>query len=118
MGHVAIRRALYVSLLVCLSVFGQRDLGTITGTVTDPTGAAVPRAKITITEDATGLSYDAETNGSGEYVRSPFSLDFLPVSFLPNPAHAMQSAAVSPLMAFVPMVRTTSCSMVWTTMLT
>ena len=35
----------------------QRDLGTITGTITDAQGAAVPNAKVTILEDATGLTY-------------------------------------------------------------
>ncbi|MCU1257968.1 MAG: hypothetical protein JWO80_853, partial [Bryobacterales bacterium] len=43
---------------LCLAVsvacaFAQRDLGTITGTVTDPQGGGVPNAKVTITEDAT-----------------------------------------------------------------
>src|SRR5271157_59523 len=47
----------------------QRDLGTLTGTVTDPSGAAVPNAKVTITEDATGLSYDVTTSANGEYTR-------------------------------------------------
>ncbi len=47
----------------------QRDLGTLTGTVTDPSGAAVPNAKVTITEDATALSYDVTTGANGEYTR-------------------------------------------------
>jgi hypothetical protein len=47
----------------------QRDLGTLTGTVTDPSGAAVPNAKVTITEDATALSYDVITGANGEYSR-------------------------------------------------
>ncbi len=54
---------------VCFSVLAQRDLGTITGTVTDPQGGAIPNAKITITEDATGLTYDATTSAAGDYVR-------------------------------------------------
>src|SRR6266540_3596885 len=49
--------------------FAQRDLGTITGTVIDAQGAAIPDAKITITEDATGLTYDVITSGTGEYAR-------------------------------------------------
>src|SRR5689334_22907768 len=49
--------------------YAQRDLGTITGTVSDPQGAAIPNAKVTIVEDATGLSYDAQTNESGTYTR-------------------------------------------------
>src|ERR1700730_11952510 len=54
---------------VAICAFGQRDLGTITGTITDPQGSAVPPAKVTITEDATGLSYTVETSDMGDYVR-------------------------------------------------
>ena len=47
----------------------QRDFGTITGTVTDPTGAVVPNAAITITEDATGQSYKIRATDTGDYSR-------------------------------------------------
>src|SRR5689334_20005381 len=61
---------LSIWIVLCSSIaFAQRDLGTITGTISDPQGAAVPGAKVTITEDATGLSYVVETSGAGEYVR-------------------------------------------------
>jgi hypothetical protein len=56
-------------LLFSSIVFGQRDLGTITGTVTDPQGAAVPNAKVTIVNDATNVSYDTVTTGTGSYTR-------------------------------------------------
>ena len=66
-------RCLYtltVLMVLCSSIaFAQRDLGTITGTITDPQGAAVPGARVTITEDATSLSYVVETSGSGEFIR-------------------------------------------------
>ncbi len=47
----------------------QRDLGTITGTVTDPTGAVVAGARIVIIEQATGVRSEAETDQSGTYIR-------------------------------------------------
>jgi hypothetical protein len=47
----------------------QRDLGTITGTITDAQGGAVPGAKVTLTEDATGLKYTVETGSGGEFGR-------------------------------------------------
>ena len=56
-------------LLFTFSAFAQRDLATILGTVTDPQGSAIPKAKVTITEDATGLSYDVLTGVSGEWIR-------------------------------------------------
>ena len=42
-------RALLLALCFSISLFGQRDLGAITGTITDPTGAAIPSAKVVIT---------------------------------------------------------------------
>jgi hypothetical protein len=51
---------------ICLA---QRDLGTITGTITDPQGAGVPNARVTILENATGLSYSVMANETGEFVR-------------------------------------------------
>src|SRR5438270_3096405 len=60
----------YLALfLLCGAVFAQRDLGTVTGTITDPQGAAVPNAKVTILEAATGLSYDTQTTESGTFSR-------------------------------------------------
>ena len=37
-------------------MFGQSERGTISGTVTDATGAAVPQAKITIVNTATNTT--------------------------------------------------------------
>jgi len=57
------------ALLSSTMLFAQRDLGTITGTVSDPQGAAVPNATVVITEDATGLTYQVQTDSAGTYVR-------------------------------------------------
>src|ERR1700730_2265702 len=63
-------RNLFLAVIFCSSVvLAQRDLGPITGIISDPQGAAIPNAKVTITEDATGLTYDLQTNGAGEYIR-------------------------------------------------
>ncbi len=62
-------RVVLLGLLLATVAFAQRDLGTITGIISDPTGAAIPNAKVTITEVATNLSYAVTTNTSGEYVR-------------------------------------------------
>ncbi len=60
---------LLATLLSALA-FGQRDLGTVLGTITDAQGGAVPGAKVNITEDATGLKYTVDASSSGEYIRS------------------------------------------------
>jgi hypothetical protein len=54
-------------LLLSTAALAQRDLGTVTGAVTDAQGAAVPNAKVTITEQATGVANPAQTNDSGVY---------------------------------------------------
>lgn len=61
-------------VLSCLLVsatlgLAQRDLGTVTGTVTDAQGAAIPNAKVTLTNDATGVAIDTTTNDAGAYTR-------------------------------------------------
>lgn len=69
MLHVRVTRLLIVGLLFAFCLMAQRDLGTIAGTVTDPQGGVIPNAKVTIKEEATGLTYDLTTNTSGEFVR-------------------------------------------------
>ena len=56
-----------VVLLCTLTAIAQVQNGQFSGTVTDPTGAAVPNAKITITNHATNLSVTTTTNQSGGY---------------------------------------------------
>src|SRR3984893_2676182 len=48
-------------------LFGQAT-GSISGTVSDTTGSAVPGAKVTVTAPATGLTRSSTTNDKGEYV--------------------------------------------------
>src|SRR5436305_11693151 len=43
------------------------DLGTIRGTVTDPSGAVVANASVTVADQATGSLRHTETNPHGEY---------------------------------------------------
>src|SRR5256714_11630688 len=42
-------------------------VGSITGTVRDPQGAAVPKAEVTITEETTGTSHTVTANDDGVY---------------------------------------------------
>jgi hypothetical protein len=55
------------SFLTCPFVYGQ-STGSISGTVTDPTGAAVVGAKVTVTAPSIGLSRPATTGEKGDYV--------------------------------------------------
>lgn len=49
--------------------FGQAEIGgaTMNGTVADPSGAAVPNAKITVVSPQTGFTRTTTTNASGLY---------------------------------------------------
>lgn len=54
-------------LLLALSAIAQVENGQFTGTVTDPSGAAVPNAKVTVTNVATNYSITVTTNQTGNY---------------------------------------------------
>ena len=54
-------------LLPASAAWAQVSRGTITGIVTDPSGAAVPGVAITITNIDTGVANNATTNESGVY---------------------------------------------------
>ena len=69
MRPVAMFRVVLMGLLLTLSLFAQRDLATILGTVTDAQGGVIPNAKVHIIEDATGLTYDIVTDQTGEFIR-------------------------------------------------
>ena len=67
-------RSLWYRLQVGSSVFllaavclAQTDRGAISGTVTDPTGAAVGGAKLTVTQEATGVQIAVSTSTAGVY---------------------------------------------------
>ncbi|MCS6953270.1 MAG: TonB-dependent receptor [Bryobacteraceae bacterium] len=49
------------------ALWGQVRSGTIVGTVTDPTGAAVPEATVIILDVAKNLRYETKTNEVGAY---------------------------------------------------
>jgi hypothetical protein len=61
-------RALLVLLLAAAAAFGQANLGRISGTITDVTGAAIAGAKVTITNTGTGLKWNATTEATGFYL--------------------------------------------------
>jgi len=54
-------------LLAANPLSAQIDTGGITGTVTDPTGAVVPGATLTLTNDATGVIVTTKSTSSGTY---------------------------------------------------
>ncbi|MFZ0480310.1 MAG: TonB-dependent receptor [Terriglobales bacterium] len=59
--------AVIAVLALSFSAFAQVQNGQFSGTVTDPSGAAVANAKVTIKNTATDLIVGATTNASGNY---------------------------------------------------
>jgi len=58
--------------LLCTLAYGQ-ETASIVGTVTDPTGAAVPNSKVTITNTDTGITRSTTTNSTGSYAAHELS---------------------------------------------
>lgn len=54
-------------LVLPLALFAQEFRGTISGMITDPTGAMVAGAKVTVTETNTGTKIPTVSGASGEY---------------------------------------------------
>jgi Carboxypeptidase regulatory-like domain/TonB dependent receptor/TonB-dependent Receptor Plug Domain len=70
----AVRPMLAVLFLTAIGVTSLRaqvDTGSITGTVTDPSGAVVSGAKVTLTNEGTGTSLSTTTGADGVYEFSP-----------------------------------------------
>jgi hypothetical protein len=64
-----IRALLVVAVVITWSILalGQTSRGTVSGTVTDPTGAVIAGADVTLTSIATKLSRTTKTNTEGLY---------------------------------------------------
>ena len=70
---VTLKRFTQFVALVCLlavpasPLFAQGVFATLTGVVSDPTGAVVPNAKITLKDAVSGTDRDTTSNGDGYY---------------------------------------------------
>jgi len=68
-----LRTALALAIIACANLLlipsarAQSVYGSIFGTVTDKSGAAVPNAIVTVTDEAKGTIVTATSNGSGDY---------------------------------------------------
>ena len=55
-------------LLFAVNAFGQTATGAVNGTVSDQSGAVVPNASVTLTNQKTNIARQAKTNESGYYL--------------------------------------------------
>ena len=85
MSHVRFNRALLLCATAALgfascSLYAQSDNGSIVGYVKDPTGAVIPKAKVTLKNEGTGVAKLTSTNDSGYYVVNSIPSGFYTVS--------------------------------------
>ena len=59
---------LFCILSTCIPLFSQTATTSLRGTIKDPSGALVPGARITLSDNANGQSYNAVANSAGLYV--------------------------------------------------
>src|SRR5262245_60364673 len=59
---------LLISLFVAVTSFAQQERGSITGIVSDPSGAPVAGAKVIAVNIATGVATKSVSNSTGAYV--------------------------------------------------
>lgn len=67
-------KQIVVFLLAAATLGGQQDMGIITGVVTDPSGAAVPSARVVIRDMTTNETRSVETNEAGTYTVGPLRI--------------------------------------------
>ncbi len=74
--HIGVFRRSQILFLGCLLVSGaattyaQTDTARVTGEITDPSGAVIPNAIVTITNTEQGTVASAKTDGSGDFTIS------------------------------------------------
>jgi hypothetical protein len=64
-------RVWLIGLVLCLSAtltWAQLYSGSVVGVVSDPSGAVIPGAKVSLVDDEKGFTFNAVTDASGRYV--------------------------------------------------
>src|SRR5205814_1128180 len=59
--------ALFITALTSAALAYQSNSGTISGTVTDPSGALIPGASVEIANHVSGYTRTAKTDSSGQF---------------------------------------------------
>ena len=75
MSHL--RSVCVTALLLILStglLWAQKDMGSIVGTVRDPSGAVVAGAKVTVVDADRGTTFETTTGNTGEYSATPLRI--------------------------------------------
>ena len=81
-------------VMIPCSAHAQKDTGGLAGTVTDPSGAVVSGAKVSVTDVDRGTTVTTTTNNQGEYVASPLKIGRYTVTIEKS---GFQKAVVGPV---------------------
>src|SRR5215470_9908409 len=108
--------ALLVTLAVVVCASSQTFRGSINGTVTDPTGAAVPNAAVKATESGTGFEHSTVTSSEGQFAFQDIPLGFYKVTITASSIYTLnvtlklgqQSSTIEVSAAAITMDTTTS----------
>lgn len=97
-----------ISILIPAAAFSQAGNGTITGTVTDPTGAIVAGASVQVTNTATGVTSPTQSTATGAYTASnlppgPYSVSVSAAGFKKFTRAGLNLAAAQVLGINVPL---------------
>ena len=71
---------LIVALMLPAALFGQAYFGTVSGTLTDATGALVEGARVVLTDQQKGFAFNTTSDSSGRYLFRSVSPGFYSVS--------------------------------------
>jgi hypothetical protein len=77
----ALAVTLFLLVFVAGAALAQVQHGSLTGTVTDPSGAVVPGVKVMAVDTQTNLTYSATTDSSGSYYITNLPYGFYRVTF-------------------------------------
>jgi hypothetical protein len=67
-------------VLTSVSLHAQADTGSIQGTIKDQSGAVIPGAKVTLTNEGTNLSVTLTAGGDGTYIFEPVKIGIYSVT--------------------------------------
>ncbi len=66
--------SIVLGVLISSPLLAQVDMGSIQGTVLDQSGAVIPNAKVSLTNEATNLTVTTQSNASGAYIFTPIRI--------------------------------------------
>lgn len=66
--------SIVLGVLISSPLLAQVDMGSIQGTVLDQSGAVIPNAKVSLTNQATNLTVATQSNSSGAYIFTPIRI--------------------------------------------